>query len=274
MVEATIAAAPASRLERLVEHPRFKNGILGLIVLNAALLGFETARVIPVGTRDFVISINQMILAVFVIELLLRIAAHRAGFFRDSWSLFDFGIVVISLIAPTGPFQVVRSLRILRALRVVSAVPSLRRVVDGLLGAVPGIASVMLLLILVLYIAAVMATVLFRDVAPENFGHLGASLFSLFQIMTLEGWSGIARKVMEQFEWAWVFFVGYILVATFLVLNLVIGVVVSSIQARIASETAELADDHDEVRDEISALRAEIAALREFLENQSRLPPS
>lgn len=264
MSEATANMPEISPLERLVEREWFKGTIVALIVINAALLGVETVRALPDGVLDMVFRVNRTILGVFVIELLLRISAHRLAFFRDPWSVFDFVIVVAALIAPSGPFQVLRALRILRALRLVSAVPSLRRVVDGLLGAVPGIASVLFLLILVLYIAAVMATLLFRDVAPENFGHLGISLFSLFQIMTLEGWADIATKVMAQYSWAWVFFIGYILVATFLVLNLVIGVVVSSIQSRIEAEASEQQAAMDsELKQELIALRDEIRSLRE-----------
>jgi voltage-gated sodium channel len=268
MQEATITGSTVPRLKSLVDHPRFRGTVLGLIILSAALLGLETARSLPAGLSEGILRVNQMILGLFVIELILRIGAYRLNFFREYWNIFDFVVVAASLISPTGPFQVVRSLRILRAVRLVSTVPSLRRVVEGLLGAVPGIASVMFLLLLVLYIAAVMATGLFRDVAPEAFGHLGLSLFSLFQIMTLEGWAEIATKVMAEYPWSWVFFVGYILVATFLVLNLVVGVVVSSIQARIEAEMAEEAAGDAAVRKELTALRVEIAALREALERR------
>ena len=190
--EATVIEKPLPSLLQLVEHDWFKRTIISLIVINAILLGMETMRDLPEDVLVTLFRINRAILGVFVIELILRISAHRGAFFRDSWSLFDFVIVMASLIAPSGPFQVVRSLRILRVLRLVSTVPSLRRVVDGLLHAVPGIGSVLVLLILILYIAAVMATTLFREAAPESFGHLGISLFSLFQIMTLEGWTDIA----------------------------------------------------------------------------------
>ena len=275
MTDATMAMPEASFLEKLVEHQLFRNSIVVLIALNAVLLGVETTRTISTDALEMIDRLNQMILGVFVIELVLRIWVHRLNFFRDSWSLFDFVIVAASLIVPSGPFQVVRALRILRALRLVSNIPSLRRVVDGLFGAVPGIASVLLLLLLVLYIAGVMATLLFREVAPENFGHLWISLFSLFQIMTLEGWSGIATKVMAVYSWAWIFFIGYILVATFLVLNLVIGVVVSSIQSRIesehaerAAEHAELVEDDEELKVELQSLRHEIGVIRELLERR------
>ena len=268
MSEAITFGAQQSSLERFVEHETFKRAIILLIVISAIFLGMETIRELPASVLDTLFVINRMILGVFVVELVLRIAAHRLSFFRDPWSLFDFVIVGAALLAPSGPLQVLRALRILRALRLVSAVPSLRRVVDGLLGAVPGIASVLVLLILVLYIAAVMSTLLFRDITPEHFDHLGTSLFSLFQIMTLEGWAEIATDVMAQQSWAWIFFVGYILVATFLVLNLVIGVVVSSIQSRIESEASEDATVDPALKEEVAALRREINKLRESLDRR------
>jgi len=255
-------------LVSIVEHPKFKNLVLLLIVLNAVLLGLETGRSLPGGVHEFIVFINHLILGLFVIELILRIAAYRLGFFTEAWNVFDFVIIVAALVAPAGPFQVVRSLRILRAVRLVSSVPSLRRVVEGMLGALPGIGSVLFLLVLVLYVAGVMATVMFRDVAPEEFGHLGLSLYALFQVMTLEGWAEIAQHVMDQYSWAWIFFIGFILVATFLVLNLVIGVVVGSIQSRIETEIAEENLGDAALREELSALRQEIYALRESLERR------
>lgn len=270
MTEAAASMSQHSRLEQLVEHDWFKGTIVALIVINAILLGVETSRTLSEGILDTAFRINRAILGIFVVELVLRISAHRLKFFRDPWSLFDLVIVMAALLAPSGPFQVLRALRILRALRLVSTVPSLRRVVDGLLGAVSGIASVLLLLILVLYIAGVMATLLFRDVAPENFGHLGISLFSLFQIMTLEGWAEIATEIMAVYSWAWVFFISYILLATFLVLNLVIGVVVSSIQSQIEAEASEEQAVIDfQLKDELVALRQEINRLRESVERRT-----
>jgi len=239
-----------------------------LIVINAFLLGLETVRTLPPNIHSSIVLINHFILGCFVVELGLRLGAYRLGFFRGGWNNFDFLIITASLVLPSGPFQVVRSLRILRAVRLVSTVPSLRRVVEGMLGALPGIGSVLFLLLLVLYVAAVMATVLFRDSMPEDFGHLGLSLFSLFQVMTLEGWAEIAARAMEQYSWAWLFFVSYILIATFLVLNLIIGVVVGSIQSRISVELAEEAQGDERLRQEIAALREEIGSLREALKSR------
>ena len=249
-----------------VEHPRFRQTVIALILLNAVLLGLETSRSLPSEIYSAIVLANHAILGCFVIELVLRLLAYRLNFFSQPWNIFDFVIIVASLVVPAGPFQVLRSLRILRAIRLVSSVPSLRRVVEGLLGALPGIGSVLFLLLLVLYIAGVMATVLFRDILPENFGHLGLSLFSLFQIMTLEGWAEIADGAMEEYSWAWMFFIGYILIATFLVLNLVIGVVVGSIQSRIELEIAEENEGDAALRAELISLRQEIFALRESIE--------
>lgn len=269
MSNSTFTTSNRASLLELVEHPRFKSVVMTLIVINALLLGLETVRSLSPGIHSAIMWINHFILACFVVELVLRIAAYGRSFFRKGWNLFDFLIITAALLLPSGAFQVVRSLRILRAVRLVSTVPSLRRVVEGMLGALPGIGSVLFLLLLVLYVAAVMATVLFRDIMPEEFGHLGLSLFSLFQVMTLEGWAEIAARAMEQYSWAWLFFVGYILIATFLVLNLVIGVVVGSIQSRISVELAEEQEGDELIRLEISALRQEIAALRETLKNQN-----
>lgn len=268
MTDTSIDVADTPTVTSLVEHPRFKLAVVLLIILNGVLLGLETLRSLSPGIHAAIVMANHAILGCFVVELILRLMAYRLSFFREAWNLFDFVIIVVSLIVPAGPFQVVRSLRILRVVRLVSAVPSLRRVVEGLLGALPGIGSVLFLLLLVLYIAGVMATVLFRDILPENFGHLGLSLFSLFQIMTLEGWAEIADGAMEVYSWAWMFFIGYILVATFLVLNLVIGVVVGSIQSRIELEIAEENRGDAALREELIALQQEIATLRASIENQ------
>ncbi len=195
--------------------------------------------------------------------------------------MFDFAIVGIALVPASEAFSVLRALRILRVLRLISAVPRMRQVVQGLLGAIPGIGAIMALLLLVFYVCAVIATKLFATAFPEWFGHIGASMFSLFQIMTLESWSmGIVRPVMGQFPLAWLFFVPFILVATFTILNLFIAVVVGAMQAE---HDAEIKADQDEtraamraaeeiahaereaMRNEVNTLRGEIAALRQDL---------
>lgn len=252
-------------LRRLVDAAAFRRSIIVLIVVSAILLGLETVRSLPPGLLDAIHTVNRLILGVFVVEVALRMLAYRSAFFRDGWNLFDLAVVVAAVVPPPGPWQTLRALRILRVLRLVSSVPALRRVVEGLLSALPGLASIIGLMLLLLYIAAVMATHLYRDISPEHFDDIGNSLFTLFQIMTLEGWPDVARTVMEVQPLAWIFFTGFISVATFMVLNLFIGVVVSAIQSRIADElAAEAAGDESLVR-EVAALRAEIAGLRSDL---------
>lgn len=255
-------------LARLVESSLFKRCILALIVISALLLGAETFRGLGPDVLNFLYRTNQVILGIFVIELLLRITAHGRAFFREPWNVFDLAIVAAAVIPPPSPLQVLRALRILRALRLVANVSSLRRVVDGLLSAIPGLASIVLLMVLLLYVSAVMATHFFRDASPEYFGNLGTSLYTLFQVMTLEAWPDVAASVQASHSWAWLFFVLYILVATFMVLNLFIGVVVAAIRTRIESEqeqeTPELQLDRElsELRGEMAALRKELGRLR------------
>jgi len=270
-----------AQLLRLVEHPRFQRAIIALILVNAVTLGLETSPWVMDRAGSFLLVLDRAILAVFVVEIALRLGAHRWRFFRDPWSLFDFAIVGIALVPASEAFSVLRALRILRVLRLISAVPRMRQVVQGLLGAIPGIGAIMALLLVVFYVCAVIATKLFATAFPEWFGHIGASMFSLFQIMTLESWSmGIVRPVMGQFPLAWLFFVPFILVATFTILNLFIAVVVGAMQAE---HDAEIKADQDEtraamraaeeiahaereaMRNEVNALRGEIAALRQDL---------
>jgi voltage-gated sodium channel len=196
---------------------------------------------------------------------------HRARFFRDPWSVFDLAVVTVALMPSSGPFSILRALRVLRVLRLISAVPSMRRVVGGLITALPGMGSIMLLLVIVYYVFAVMATKLFGDRFPEWFGSIGASAYTLFQVMTLESWSmGIVRPVMEVYPYAWAFFLPYILSTTFTVLNLFIGIVVNAMQSEHAKEEEESRaaahEDAGALLREVRALREEVRSLRHGLE--------
>lgn len=257
------------KLAALLESPLFTYSIIALIVLNAVILGLETVQGLAPSTMQLLHTIDHALLAVFVVEIVLKLIAYRLRFFTDAWNVFDFIIVGIALVPASEAFSVLRALRIMRALRLISMVPSMRKVVSALLGALPGMGSIVTLLLLVIYVAAVMATKLFHDAAPEFFGTLGRSGFTLFQIMTVEGWPDIARQVMKVEPWAWVFFVTYLVTATFTVLNLFIAVIVNAMQEQVEEEVKHIEDAEakDSARDseilaEIRALRAEIAALR------------
>ena len=256
-----------SALKTLIESRRFETAITVLIVINAVTLGLETSSEAMAAFGPVLIAIDRIILAVFVLELLARFLVYRTDFFRDPWRIFDLLVVSVAFVAATSNLSVLRALRILRVLRLITVVPSMRRVVGGLVAALPGMGSVVMLLLLVYYVFAVMATKLFAASFPEWFGSLGASAYSLFQIMTLESWSmGIVRPVMEVYPWAWVFFIPFIVTTSFAVLNLFIGIIVSAMQEE--SEEDAVADrgtmhrEQEVILAEIRALREEVRALR------------
>ena len=246
------------QVAQLVESAPFQRVIIGLILFNAATLGLETFDTVMAQAGVVLHALDRLVLAVFVVELALRLYAHGWRFFRDPWSVFDFAVVAISLVPASGGLSVLRALRILRALRLISAVPGMKKVVSGLLSAIPAMLSIVLLLGLVLYVGAVLATELYGATASEHFGNLGRSLFTLFQVMTGEAWPDIAREVLTDHPYAWVFFVLFILVSTFVVLNLFTAVVVSAMEP----ERREEITLDETVLAELRALRAEIAQLR------------
>ncbi len=256
------------RLQRLIESSQFERGILVLIIINAMTLGLETSDTVTRAIGPILTALDRVILAVFVLELGMRLWVYRTGFFRDLWRNFDLLIIVIALLPASGNLSILRALRILRVLRVVGMMPSLRRVVGGLVASLPGMGSITLLLALVFYIFSVMATNLYGDAFPQWFGTLGRSAYSLFQIMTLESWSmGIVRPVLVIFPFAWIFFVVFIICTTFTVLNLFIGIIVSAMQAEhedaANAEREALRRDQARILEEVSALRQQIKQLSE-----------
>ncbi len=254
------------KIRALVTSRRWEAAIVTLIVINAITLGLETSASVMAIAGPVLVLIDKLILSVFVVEIVLRIIVHRARFFADPWSLFDFAIVAIALLPNTGALSVMRALRILRVLRLISVVPSLRRVIGGLIAALPGLGSIVLLMTLIFYVFAVMATKLYGATFPDWFGSIALSAYTLFQIMTLESWSmGIVRPVMEVHPLAWIFFVPFILSTAFTVLNLFIGIIVSAMQqeheAEAAADREAIHSETSIMLDEIRALRAEVAAL-------------
>jgi voltage-gated sodium channel len=238
-----------TRVGIFLDRKAVQNAILGVILFNAIILGMETSKTIMAAAGPLILLLDKICLGIFIIEIALKLYARGRDFFRNGWNIFDFTIVAISLVPNAQGLSVLRALRILRLLRVLSVVPSLRRVVEGLMNAMPGMASVFMLMGLIFYIGAVMATKLFGASFDEWFGTIGRSAYSLFQIMTLESWSmGIVRPVMETYPYAWLFFVPFILVTTFAVVNLVVGLVVNSMQDAHSVEEVEKTDNY---RDEV-----------------------
>ena len=238
-----------SRLARWLDRAAVRNTIIGVIVFNAVILGMETSPTLMAEAGPLIIALDRACLTIFVIEILLKLVAHGGRFFRSGWNIFDFVIVGIALVPAAQGLSVLRALRILRVLRVISAAPRLRRVVEGFVTALPGMGSVFLLMGIIFYIGAVMATKLFGASFPEWFGSIGASLYTLFQIMTLESWSmGIVRPVLDVYPYAWLFFVPFIMVTTFAVVNLLVGLIVNSMQDAHAEESNAATDKY---RDEV-----------------------
>lgn len=270
------------RIDQFLRQPIVQGGVLVLIVINAVLLGMETSGALMARFGTALQLADKAILTLFVLELVLRLFVHRAAFFRDPWSVFDFAVVAIALVPASGPFAVLRALRVLRVLRVLTIVPSMRRVVGALLSAIPGLSSIALVLMLIFYVFAVIATHLFGGSFPDWFGNLGRSLYTLFQVMTLESWSmGISRPVMEVMPYAWAFFIPFILFATFTMLNLFIAIIVNAMQTFTESEhqatvgaveTAQASIEH-ELHHEVQSLRREIAELRTLLRANGQVPP-
>ena len=258
------------RLAALVASRRWEWTITALILVNAVTLGLETSATAMAAAGPVLMAIDAAILSVFAVEIATRLYVHRLRFFADPWSVFDVLVVGVALMSAAGELSVLRALRVLRVLRLVSVMPSLRRVVSGLIAALPGMGSIVLLMAIRLYVFSVMATELFGDRFPEWFGTLGASAYTLFQIMTLESWSmGIVRPVMEVYPWAWALFVPFILSTAFTVLNLFIGVIVSAmsedLEAAATQQREALHDEQAALADEIRALRRDVAELKTAL---------
>ncbi|RBI74037.1 ion transporter [Roseovarius sp. TE539] len=251
------------KIDAFLDRSIIRNGIIGVIIFNAIILGMETSDDLMAQAGWLILALDRLCLTIFVTEIAAKMFARGGRFFRDGWNVFDFVIVAVSL-APAGQgLSALRALRILRVLRVISAAPRLRRVVEGFITALPGMGSVFLLMGLIFYIGAVIATKLFGAAFPEWFGTLGRSAYTLFQIMTLESWSmGIVRPVMNEYPYAWIFFVPFIMITTFAVVNLLVGLIVNSMQDAHHEEDAANTDAYrDDVITRLNAIDARLEAM-------------
>ena len=256
-----------NQIRDFVESSAFEKSIIFLIIINAIVMGLETYPSLVTNYGHILKAVDHSILAIFIGEIILRLCHNFKGFWKDPWRIFDFAVVSIALVPATGSLSVLRALRILRVLRLISSVKSLRKVVSGLLCALPGMGSIILLLSLIFYVFAVIATKLFATDFPQWFGSLGASSYTLFQIMTLESWSmGIVRPVMQEYPYAWLLFVPFIIVTAFTVLNLFIGVIVNALQTEhemeAKAEREGMKEDSRLILEEVRNLRAELAELK------------
>lgn len=211
--------------------------IIALIFINSITLGIETSELLYAKYKTYLIWIDRIILWIFVLELSIKLLIMRSRFFKNGWNIFDMIVISISCIHVDSNIAILRSLRILRLFLLISFMPKLRFIVESLLNALQGIISITILLVLIFYVFGVMATHLFRNIAPENFGYLGISLASLFQVMTLDGWTSIIRPLIQIDPRSYLFFVPFILLTSYVILNIFIAIIINGMrEARIKNE--------------------------------------
>ena len=262
--------------QRIVGARWFEPFMIGLILFNAVLIGLETSKEFVERYDGWLTVGNDIILGVFIIEAVLKITAVAPRFrlyFGDGWNLFDFSIVVLSLIPATEDFALVaRLVRILRVLRLVSAMPQLRLIVATLVRSIPSMGHVILLMSIIFYIYAVTGFHLYHEHDPERWGSLGAALLTLFQMVTLEGWIEVMETAMELHDWSWVYFVSFVLIGTFVMLNLFIAVVINNLDAAKTEKLDRLREQttHEEIVQELERTREALASLQRKIE---ALPP-
>ncbi|MEP4246658.1 ion transporter [Tateyamaria sp.] len=254
-----------ARLRAFLEQRRVHNTIMALIIFNAVTLGISTSDWAQQHISGLLDVLDRIVLTIFVVELLLKLYAYGLNFFRNSWNIFDLLVVSVGLLPSSSGLSVLRGLRVIRAMRLLSVIPQMRAVVQALLDALPGMGAVIVMISIVFYIFGVMATIMYGNAFDEWFGTLGRSLYSLFQIMTLESWSmGIVRPVMEVYPTAWAFFVPFIVITAFSVLNLFIGLLVNTMQSAVEDETeAEFETLRKLVRQETDQVDAHVLELSE-----------
>ena len=264
-----------NKIKTFIESKYFQNFIMALIIINGITMGFETSKSIVENYGYYLHIFDKFVISIFTVEIILRIYVNRLAFFRDPWSIFDFLIVTISLVPTSAGFEILRVLRVLRLLRLITVVPQMKKIVMALVQVIPGMASIGALLSLLFYIFAIMATQLFGEAFPDWFGTMGETFYTLFQVMTLESWSmGIARPVMEVYPSAWIFFISFVLVATFIMINLIIAVVVDAMGELNNDEETniveEIQDSEQHTKIEVQKLREEIKEIKELLISQSK----
>ncbi|MCU0454392.1 MAG: ion transporter [Bacteroidetes bacterium] len=261
------------RLASIIEHPKVQNSIIGLIALNSVTIGLETSPAIMSAWGTWLLTIDAVILGVFVVETVIKLAVYRGSYFRSGWNVFDFIIIAIALLPASGALSVLRALRIFRSLRLIKAVPRLRFIVETLLHSLPSLTWIFVLLSLVFYVFAVVGTKMFGADHPEWFGDLGASMFTLFQIMTLEGWADIARTVQATTPLSIVYFLTFILMASYTTLNIFIAIVVNTMSEMQQRENRQqldaigslIADERTDLHRDLRLLKEQIQRMEEKL---------
>jgi voltage-gated sodium channel len=271
-------AVAASR--RIAESPRFQTVIIVAILLNALVIGLETYDSIDDEHGDLLRTLNNVFLGVFTVEVLIRIAAYGRrplGFFHSGWNVFDFVVVGAAYVpAVRESVTLLRLARVLRVARLLSVIPGLRIVVLGIARSLAPIGGMAALTFFVLYMYGMLGWILYADHDPDRLGNIGRSLLTLFQVLTLEGWNEVLDKQMEYSSWSWAYFVSFVLIGTFVVLNVVIAIIVNSMDEvramELEQERKELVaaalhagDDDRRLHERLQALRGALDELEQAL---------
>ncbi len=280
------------KLKKFVESTAFQTVILGVIILNSVLLGLQTVPALNDVCGDAFSIADSVCLGIFIVEMILKLIVYRLGYFKDGWNWFDFLIILTSLVSDLAVlsafrvfrvFRVFRSLKALRSMKMVSTLKHLRVIILAIGRSVPSIAWTGLLLLLIYYIFAIIGVSMFGTAFPEWFGDIGKSMYTLFQVMTLESWSmGISRPVMEVFPYAWLYFVPFVLISAFIVMNVVVGIVVNSISEVTAiqkkeetgdasSNAPDALENGEKIHLEIAEVREHLAALERLLDEEGKI---
>ncbi len=255
----------------LVANKWFDRIIVALILINAAILGLETSPELNAKYASLFHLLNQFILGVFILEAAVKITAvspQVSKYFKNGWNLFDFSIILLSLIPATGQFAMIARLaRLLRVLRLISALPELRLIVSTLLRSIPGMANVMLLMGVIFYIYAIMGFHLFHEHDPEHWRNIGISLLTLFRVATLEDWTDVMYKGMELSPYTWIFFVSFVVLGTFVIINLFIAIVINNLDEAKQAKLKELREPpaSDEIMQQLKEAQETITRLQETL---------
>ena len=225
---------PRNRLARLVDSTPFTLAIVAVIIVNAAVLGLDTYQGVDARWGDELYLINAVCLGIFVCELLLRIASYGSrpwNFFRDGWNVFDL-IVIGGAFLPgvRENATLLRLARLGRIVRVVRLLPELRVLLLGVWRSVPPLLSIAVVTGMILFVYGMVGWIMFADELPQQWGNIGRAMLTLFVMLTLENFPVYMEQGMEVHPWSWVYFVSFILVAAFVVLNVLIGIVLNSME--------------------------------------------
>jgi voltage-gated sodium channel len=219
---------------RIADSTRFQVFISGVIVANAITLGLGTYGGIEDEAGSLLTTLDDLFLGIFVVELVIRIAAFGGrpqDFFRSGWNVFDFVVIGAAFVPGIREnVTMLRLVRLLRVVRLVSVFPDMRVLVRAMVKSLPPIGSLVLLTLLLMYVYGMVGWILFHEDDPQNWGDIGTAMLSLFEMLTLENWPALLDAAQKIHPSSWIFFVSYILVASFLVINILLAIIINSME--------------------------------------------